>query len=230
MKSYALFGVALALCPCSLFAQARPAAAKSVAAAKAPVTQFDRNLLQNPGAETRGKDDKDVRGWAKAEGLSDNEYGSVSGEWDWGLSGCSSCAKYYLRLEFGSGVHELVTSQTIDVAPSSAQIDKSGVTASISAYLGGFLKSATVATISASFQDAAGKELGRIETKPYDTSTLPKAQSGSTGLTLCEASGTVPVGTRKIVFTWKATASDDSGDYLGLGDNFSLVLSLPKPQ
>jgi len=197
---------------------------------KAPTltTQFDRNLLKNGGGEIEGAESKDVANWKRIEGLTGAKYGSVSGEWDWGLSGCASCGTFYLRLQFDSSTQELSTSQTVDVGPSAAEIDKGNVTAKISAYLGGFLESDTSGTVSASFQDADGKELGKVETKPYETKTLPKPEKGSSGLTLCEASGAVPAGTRKIVYTWKASATGTSGDYLGLGDNFSLVLSLPK--
>lgn len=194
-----------------------------------PASQFDHNLLKNGTAETEGKTIEDVPGWTKTEGLQLVKYGSQGSEWDWGLSGCPTCGDHYLRLAFGESVHELSTSQTIDLSASANEIDKQPVAAAISAYLGGFLNSSTTGQVMASFQDAAGKELGKIETTRYVTATLPKAESGSTGLVLCQASGRVPQGTRKIVFTWKADATDDSGDYLGLADNLSLVLTIPGP-
>jgi hypothetical protein len=66
---------------------------------------------------------------------------------------------------------------------------------------------------------------GKIKTAPYDTKQLPKAEKGGTGLVQCQASGQVPTGTRKTVYTWKANATGTSDDYLSLGDNFSLVLT-----
>lgn len=198
--------------------------------ARTPASQFDRNLLKNGTAESAGKTIEDVPGWTKAEGLQLVEYGSQGSEWDWGLSGCPTCGTHYLRLAFSESVHELSTSQTIDLSASAGEIDKQSVTATISAYLGGFLGSSTTGQVIASFQDTTGKELGKIESQRYDTAGLPKAERGSTGLVLCQASGEVPQGTRKIVFTWKADATDDSGDYLGLGDNFSLVLTIPKAE
>ncbi len=206
-------------------AQTKPSASST----RTPASQFDRNLLKNGTAETEGKTIEDVPAWTKVEGLQLVKYGSQGSEWDWGLSGCPTCGDHYLRLAFGESVHELSTSQTIDLLSSANEIDKQPVTAAISAYLGGFLNSSTTGQLIASFQDAAGKELGKIETTRYDTATLPKAERGSTGLVLCQASGQVPRGTRKIVFIWKAYATDDSGDYLGLGDNLSLVLTVPKP-
>ena len=198
-------------------------------AAATATTQMDRNLLKNGGIETEGADDKHVPGWGAFEGLSGVAYGSVGGEWDWGLSGCPACGKRYLRLQFEDTVHELSVSQTVAVAPSADDIDKNTVSATISAYLGGYRESDTTGTLTASFQDASGKELGTLQTKPYDTKAIPKAESGSTGLLPCQASGSVPSGTRKIVFTWRAYATGDSASYLGLGDNFSLVLNKPRP-
>jgi hypothetical protein len=128
-------------------------------------------------------------------------------------------------LEFEGSTHELSAVQTIDVSTLAAEIDKDAVKATVSAYLGGFIDSDTTGKVITSFQDASGNELAKIETAPYDTKQLTKAEKGSTGLTRCEVSGPVPSGTRKIVYTWKANAIGDSSDYLGLGDNFSLVLT-----
>lgn len=210
----------LALCSTAPAQLKRPAAI-----AKAPTSIYGRNLLKNGNLEIETSDDKNVPGWAPVEGLSAVKYGSVGGEWDWGLSGCGSCGTRYARLAFEGSVHELSTSQTLDVAPAAEKIDAGKATARISAYLGGFLNSDTTSTIAVSFQDDSGKELGTLATDPVDTLQLPKAEKGSTGLTLCEKSGSVPAGTRRIVFTWHATATGSSGDYLALGDNFSLFLT-----
>lgn len=206
-------------------------AAKSSSPQKstAESTQMDRNLLKNSGIETEGADDKHVPGWGSLEGLTGATYGSVGGEWDWGLSGCPACGKRYLRLAFEDTVHELSVSQTVDVAPSADDIDKNAVSATLSAYLGGFKEADTSATLTASFRDTSGKEVGTLRTKPYDANQIPKAERGSTGLLQCQASGSVPSSTRKIIFTWRAYATGESGSYIGLGDNFSLVLSKPKP-
>jgi hypothetical protein len=57
--------------------------------------------------------------------------------------------------------HELAVSQTIDVSSLAGDIDKKSVTATVSAYLGGFHDSDTTRQIIASFQDASGRELGK---------------------------------------------------------------------
>ena len=188
---------------------------------------LNHNLVKNGNAEAQGQDEKHVPAWGEKDGFTESRYGGVGGEWDWGLSGCVSCGGRYLRLQFEGETHELSISQTVDLSSLAADIDKKLLSASVSAWLGGFLNSDTTGIVTASFQDASGAELARIETTPYDTKLLPKAEKGSTGLVECKASGAVPAGTRKIIYTWKATATGDSGDYLGLGDNFSLVLAKP---
>ncbi len=225
MRFVRLLAVAgLAVIPCVVMAQT-----KRNTSAATPTTIFGRNLLKNGNAEVETNDSKKVPGWEAVEGLTVAKYGSVSGEWDWDLPGCSGCGKYYLRLQFEGTIHELATSQTVDVSSGAADIDHKPVTASVSAYLGGFRDSDKTGTVIASFQDGSGKELGTVETKPYDTKELPKAERGSTGLVQCQASAQVPVGTRKIIFTWKGKSTGESSDYLALGDNFSLVLTLPPP-
>jgi hypothetical protein len=223
MRIHALIAViAFGSMSCLVLAQAKKAPA-------APASQLNRNLIQNGDAEAEGEDEKHVPRWPQQEGFTEVRYGSVSGEWDWGLSGCAACGNRYLRLQFEGDTHELSVSQTIDVSSIATDIDKKTVTASISAYLGGFHDSDTTGQIIVSFQDASGSELGKIGTAAYDTKQLLKAEKGNAGLVPCEVSGQVPAGTRKIVYTWKASATGTSSDYLGLGDNFSLVLTEVQP-
>jgi len=189
-------------------------------------SELNRNLLKNGDVEAEGTDSEHVSGWGQKDGLSAAAYGSVGGEWDWGLSGCPTCGKRYLRLAFAADKHQLSVSQTIDVAHLAADIDKNAVTAEVSAYLGGFVDGDTTGQVTASFQDASGQELGKIQTEPYDTAKLPKPEKGGTALVFCHATGKVPSGTRRIVYTWDAHATGDSGDHVGLGDDFSLKLTL----
>jgi hypothetical protein len=191
-----------------------------------PASQLNRNLLKNGDVEAEGTDSEHVPGWGQKGGLSATAYGSVGGEWDWGLSGCPACGKRYLRLAFEAETHQLSVSQTTDVASLAADIDKNAVTADASAYLGGYIDGDTTGQVTASFQDASGQELGKIQTEPYDTAKLPKPDKGGTGLVFCHVTGKVPAGTKRIVYTWDAHASGDSGDHLGLGDDFSLKLTL----
>jgi len=218
MKAYAFIAaIGLGIVPCLMLAQTKGPAR--------PTSELNRNLLKNGDVEAEGADANHVPGWGQKEGMSAATYGSTGGEWDWGLSGCATCGKRYLRLAFEGDVHELSVSQTIDVAALAGDIDKKLITAAISAYLGGYIDGDTSGQVTASFQDDSGNELAKIQTEPYDTKQLPKAEKGSTGLVLCRATGAVPPGTRKIVYTWEAHGTGDSRDYLGLGDNFSLVLT-----
>ncbi len=212
------------LFPIAITAQ-HPSASKPVASEKL----FSVNLLKNGTLEAATDDAKKVPDWKPADGFTVVSYGSVGSEWDWGLSGCPSCGKQYVRLQFGDTVHELSTSQIVDISAASSDIDKGNVTADASAWLGGFQDADTTSVIEVSFQDASGKELGKFATDPVDMTKLPKPERGSTSLVLCQKSATVPAGTRKIVFTWHAKATGDSGDFLALGDNFTLSLAKPKP-
>ena len=234
-----LFAVtSLVLLACLAAAQSKASTAHSKNAATAQTkgdasksanSIYDRNLLKNGNAEAVTEDSKKVPGWGSLEGFRVAEYGSMASEWDWGLSGCPDCGKQYLRLEFESTTHEKEISQTIDVTAAAADIDQNKVTAKATAYLGAFYDADTTSQVTISFQDDAGKVLGEMATAPCDTKSLPKAERGSTGLAPYQASHSLPSGTRRTVFTWKAKATGDSGSYLALGDNFSLVLSVPPP-
>lgn len=67
------------------------------------------------------------------------------------------------------------------MTPLASDIERKTVTATVSAYPGGFLDSDTSGQVIASFLDVSGNELGKVETAPYDTKQLPR---GSTGLVL----------------------------------------------
>jgi len=221
LSLHALTVAGLLLPAITLPAQTTQHANKAAVSASA----YNRNLLRNGNIEAPTQDDKKVPGWVPVDGLSEAKYGSVAGEWDWGLTGCPGCADHYLRLAFEGDVHALSTSETVDVTSAKEKIDAGKATTQLSAWLGGFLNGDTTSTLNASFQDAAGNELGTLSTDPVDMTTLPKPERGSTGLSLCQKSGAVPAGTRKIVVAWIAKATGNSGDYLALGDNFSLVMT-----
>jgi len=220
MSSLGAIAIVLAL---SLSGLAQTPGGKPATTSAASI--FGRNLLKNPNIEAPIKDPNKVPGWTDASGLQQAVYGSVSGEWDWGLTGCAGCGKQYLRLDYEGTVHELLTSQTVDVNPAADQIDKGKIRAAASGWLGGFHGADTTSVVELTFQDASGKPLGTLATSPVNMNGLPKAQSGDTGLLLCKTDGVVPAGTRKIVFTWHAKSTGESGQYLALGDNFSLTLT-----
>lgn len=189
---------------------------------------FGQNLLKNSGAEAATNDAKKVPGWPQLLGFEVATYGGVAGEWDWGVSGCSTCGKQYLRLAFEGETKLLSVSQTVDVSFAAQDIDLGKVTSRIAGQLGGFVGADTTAQLTVSFQDANHKELGVLATDPYDSAKLPKPTVGSANLIPVEKSGRVPPGTRAIAFMWKATAVGDSGSYIALADNLSLSLTVDK--
>ncbi len=164
------------------------------------------------------------------EGFSTPAYGSVGGEWDWGLSGCSTCQKQYFHLEWDGAGRERSFSQAVNVAQEAALIDEGKVAATLSGYFGAYRESDTTDHLVATFQDEGGKALGSLETAFVDTKALPAVEKGSTPLMLLDAHGTLPQGTRKVEVKLVAKSTGDSGSYLAVADNLSLVLTLPKKE
>src|SRR5215472_1218861 len=133
MKKYGTIALLMAVSGLAV-AQAPKAASKAGAAS--PI--FGQNLLKNANIEAPIVDPNKVSGWSDAKGLQQAVYGSVSGEWDWGMTGCPGCGKQYLRLDFEGVVHDLTTAQTIDVSAAAEKIDAGKATAHSSAWLGAF--------------------------------------------------------------------------------------------
>lgn len=188
------------------------------------------NLLANPGAEQSVENA--ITGWTanmqENEAAETQEYGHVSGEWDWNIEGTPHGAKHYFRLSWEHGDERAMT-QTVNVAPLMTAIDKADVTATISGALGEFLESDTTTQIAATFFDGANKELGRVETKPTAATALKPPAVGGASMTTVSNSALVPKGTRTIRFSVTAKAAGDSANYAGFADNLSLVLTEPPP-
>jgi hypothetical protein len=181
------------------------------------------NLLRNPSAEAIG--DALVPGWTgPAPVFSSDEYGHVSGEWDWGVSGCAACGKRYLRLQFEDEQSRPAAEQIVDLASFAADIDAGKVSAHVSGEVGGYREADTTAWVEADFEDAAGKPVGVVKTAPFEPATLPAPTVGGTSLTLLQADGPVPAGARKARFRFVAKPTGASANYLAAGDDFALVL------
>lgn len=228
VTSRTLLLCALLSSPAALAAKPKaPAAAKSAPGASAKGL-LGTNLLTDPGAETAEREN--LTGWTLPKDQPDAQttsesYGGVAGEWDTDMVGAPEGGTRYFRLGFQNGQRESTLTQAVDVAPLAKTVDAGKVEAKVSGYVGGFLKADSTVVLVASFQDADGKELGTLETKPYDSAALPKPEAGSASLVAMENTGAVPAQTRRIVFKVVARATGTSGDYLGLADNLALTLS-----
>lgn len=211
------------------FAEKPAKAGKAAQASSSSSKWLDKNLLKNPGAESQPRDKAPPPSWdakppTDEEGVEVADYGSVGGEWDHGVTGAPKGGNRYFRLYFKAGTKEQSMSQPVDVSGVAQDIDAGRIEAQLSGYLGAFVDADSTAQIIATYLDAQGKELGKLETAPINAATLPKPQVGSAALTPVQAGGVVPANTRKIVVKVYAKATGDSGDFLGLADNLSLVL------
>ncbi len=192
---------------------------------------LDRNLLRNSGAESEPQgDDKIVPDWAPKKAVEAPEYGSVGGEWDWGVSGAPGGGRRYLRISFENPIKDKSVTQRVDVSALAKEIDAGAISAKVSGYIGGMQDSDTGVEVIAVFEDARGKVLGNMPTDEVDTKSLPKPSVGGASMVPREKSGPVPVGTRRIVIQFFAHPTGSSGSYLALADNLSLVLTRGQTQ
>lgn len=188
---------------------------------------FSRNLVKNGNAaseEVAGH----VQGWV-SDVLNTSTYGHTSGEWDWDVQGAPNGGCCYFRLSWDGEDATKSATQTIDLAPGAADIDRGDVNAKISAYLGALVDSNTSGSLNVTWLDASGAELGTLSTDVVKPSDLPKPKIGSASLVAREKSALVPKGARKAVVKLTAQANNDpSGQYIFLADNISLVLEQPQ--
>ncbi len=118
--------------------------------------------------------------------------------------------------------------QVVNVAREAAIIDEGKVAVTLSGYFGAYRESDTTDHLVATFQDESGKSLGSMETALVDTKALPAVEKGATSLMFLDAHGTLPKGTRNVEVKLVAKATGESGSYLAVADNLSLVLTPPK--
>jgi hypothetical protein len=109
--------------------------------------------------------------------------------------------------------------QTVDVAGAAAQIDGGGVSATLSALLGGYATQADSATVTAAFLTASSGTLGTLVIGPV----TPDDRQSATMLLSRSATAAVPAGTRSISVRVDATRSEGAFND-GYIDNVSLTL------
>jgi hypothetical protein len=109
--------------------------------------------------------------------------------------------------------------QVVSVAGAAAQIDGGGLSATLSALLGGYLTQTDSATVTATFLDAAGATAGTLRIGPVS----PDDRQDATTLLSRSASAPVPAGTRTIAVRIDATRVDGAFND-GYVDNVGLTL------
>ena len=183
-----------------------------------PATQVSDNLVRNPGAEeTRGE----ASGWRPrgdgtpaqilAYGTADQPSPADPGPQDRGA---------YL---FAGAPYERTSGLRQEIVVDSAwreAIDRNGVRADFSAYLGGYLQEGDVAVASLTFVGEDQQQLGRIALSPIG----PRERAGKTGLWPVAESKWVPQQTVALIvdliFTRVGGRLNDS-----YADNVSVILS-----
>ena len=189
---------------------------------------LERNLIRNGDAE-QDTNSMWAPGWQPPQLLQEAGYGRVPGEWESGVQGAPHGGCCYLRLEWqeDSGKTEDSKSafQEIDLASLGADIDRGVVWAKLSGYLGGLLEGNTVTSLTVSWQDASGKEIGSTALSPVFPSDLRRPFVGIASLVPRQQTELVPSGTRKAVVTFAGKVTGKGFSYTALGDNLSLVLT-----
>jgi hypothetical protein len=186
---------------------------------------FGVNLLTNPSAEAE-VNGRMIPGWGPIQdGFTVDEYGHISEEWDWDLTGCAGCGRQYFRLAWDGSDGQRSFSQFVNLSKAGTAVDAGKVSAKLWGYLGAMRDSDTSCRLTALLKDADGKDLGKIETSPVNVSKLPKPQKGAASLMLMEATGTLPPGTRNVEVRFTAFRAGDSGQYVAFADFLAFVLS-----
>ncbi|MGZ4252023.1 MAG: hypothetical protein ACXVR2_01990 [Solirubrobacteraceae bacterium] len=120
----------------------------------------------------------------------------------------------------GAGNTVETATQNVGVSTAAAEIDAGGVTATVSADLGGFATQRDNAAVTATFLGSAGEQLGTLTIGPVTAAD----RNNTTALLPRSGSGTVPPGTRTVRVALTATKTDGSYND-AYADNLSLTLA-----
>jgi hypothetical protein len=158
---------------------------------------FGHNLVVNGDAEggPGAADDQhtvSVPGWQTAGQLTAVRYGAGGGFPTQSDPGPPNRGQNFFA---GGNAARSTASQTIDVSSGGGGIDSGSKQYVLSGWLGGFAGQADSATVTATFEDSAGHELGVATIGPV----TPLTRADRTELILAQHRGNVPKGTRKIV-------------------------------
>ena len=127
----------------------------------------------------------------------------------------------------GAGNTVETATQAVNVSTAAAEIDAGGVTATLSADLGGFATQGDNAAATATFLGSASEHLGTLTIGPVTAAD----RNNTTQMLPRSASGTIPPGTRTVSVVLTATKTDGSYND-AYADNLSLTLaavSTPAP-
>jgi hypothetical protein len=181
------------------------------------------NLVANPGAEAAaGATDADTQlplpGWTVESSFTAVAYGAPEFPTTDDAARLGGGANFFAG---GPGGEVAVASQTIDVSRAAAEIDAGGVSATLSALVGGYDGQDDAAEVSATPLNAAGLGLAPATALPAVTQA---DRGGVTSLLPRTAAVAVPAGTRSIRIAIAATRT--AGSYNdGYADNVSFTFA-----
>jgi hypothetical protein len=158
------------------------------------------NLVRNPGAESGPGATSDtavapIPRWTTARGFTAVRYGTGFTGGGGAFPGApQGGGRNFFAGGPTSATATATATQRINVAGSAGKIDAGGVTATLSALIGGYLDRADNGRVSAIFRSANGKALGRLTVGPV----TPAARGNATGLIPVSGNKRVPRKTRSI--------------------------------
>src|SRR6185312_10097109 len=189
------------------------------------------NLIVNGGAESgTGSSDSattapvPIPGWATTTNITEHTYDPAgSTEFpDVNVSAAIGGSGQFFAGGPANGAGNTVetATQVVDVSTAAAEIDAGGVTATLSADLGGFATQGDNAAATAVFLGSASEQLGTLTIGPVTAAD----RNSTTQMLLRSATGTVPPGTRSVSVVLTATKTDGSYND-AYADNLSLTLA-----
>ena len=182
------------------------------------------NLVKNPGAEDSAGAATDtvipIAGWVTTGSMTAWTYDALGDRPDHTFAASINGGTNFFSGGPGGIAGTPTASQKIDVAGGATEIDLGDVTATLSAYIGGYTVSGDLPQIDASFHDAAGVRLGGIRIGPVNR----EQRKRMTTLLKRSATATLPKLTRRIDVAISVTV-DNNGKNHAYVDNISLTLA-----
>jgi len=185
------------------------------------------NVVQNPGSEdSPGTDVPTVVkpvGWSTTGALSTWTYPAAEGDRPTkAFAATIGGGKNFFSGGPGDNSGKQTThtaTQTIDASGAATEIDARQVGATLTAFIGGYTAAEDLATVTASFLNAAGAELGSVRVGPVTRDDRKRL----TVLVKRTAQANVPPNTRRIAVAITVTADGNGANHAFI-DNISLML------
>ncbi len=206
------------------------AVALTALALLAPPTVPQGNLLRNPGAEEgqasqSGETTVPIPGWQTTSTFTVAPYGGGGPPDFFTFPPTSESQRIHGGKNFFAGGFQAGTStatQTVDVSRAATLVDAGRVTATLSAWLSGFLSQPDPGTVEADFLGTTGNALGSVKVGPV----TPDERGRDFKFIQRSGDAPVPAGTRSVRVTM--TAVQQEGSYAdAYFDNLSLSLNGP---